>query len=147
MMNQLEAEIRGVLEAYRATVDAKDVDGFVALYSGDVCIYDMWGPWTYEGSEAWRGMVAEWFGSLGTERVGVDFDEVRVSGAGDFASVHAIVRFSGISAEGKELRWMNNRLTATLRRDGAGGVWKITHQHTSGPIDFETMKVKLQRTG
>jgi ketosteroid isomerase-like protein len=34
---------------------------------------------------------------------------------------------------------MNNRLTWVLRKDG-GGAWKIVHEHTSAPIDLETLQ-------
>ena len=38
---------------------------------------------------------------------------------------------------------MQNRLTWVLKqKDGA---WKIVHEHTSAPVDFETAKVILQR--
>ena len=53
-----------MLDAYAAAVRAKDVDAFVALYADDVRNFDLWAEWSYDGKEALRGMVAEWFGSL-----------------------------------------------------------------------------------
>jgi len=50
--------------------------------------------------------------------------------------------FRGLTAEGEELRSMNNRLTWILRRDGHA--WKITHEHTSAPAGDEG-KVGLRR--
>jgi ketosteroid isomerase-like protein len=38
---------------------------------------------------------------------------------------------------------MENRLTWALER--RGGEWKIVHEHTSAPADFETAKVRLRR--
>ena len=60
------------------------------------------------------------------------------------AVVHAFLTFKGVSADGEKLRAMNNRLTWMLRREGDGS-WKIVHEHTSAPADFETSKVMLQR--
>jgi ketosteroid isomerase-like protein len=88
-------------------------------------------------------MVAGWFGTLGAERVAVDFDAVRVVLAQDLASVHAFVTYAGVSAEGRELRAMHNRLTWVLNQKS--GAWKIVHEHTSAPVDFATSKVLLQR--
>ena len=78
----MEAPERGsiehVLEAYRDAVHAKDVDAFVALYDEDVRVFDMWGRWSYEGAGAWREVAVEWFGSLGSERVAVELQDVQI---------------------------------------------------------------------
>jgi uncharacterized protein (TIGR02246 family) len=141
-MNELEKPILQVLDSYKAAVTTKDVDTFVALYDQDVCVFDMWGEWSYDGSEVWRKMVTDWFGSLGTERVIVDFNGVQTILENDLAIVHAFVVYKGVSADGDELRSMQNRLTWALKHKD--GVWKIIHEHTSAPVNFETSKVILQ---
>lgn len=136
-------EIEEMLEAYRRAVRAKDVDAFAALYADDVRVFDMWGEWSYDGLAPWRGMAEGWFGSLGDEQVGVDFEELRTHVAGDAAVAHMFTRYAGLSAEGTELRALTNRMTWVLeRRDGA---WKVIHEHSSAPADFETGKVELSR--
>jgi uncharacterized protein (TIGR02246 family) len=142
-MNEIQKPIMQVLDAYVAAVFAKDVDAFIALYDRDVRIFDMWGRWSYDGLEAWRGMVSEWFGSLGTERVGVVMDDVHIVVSHDLAVAQAFVTFKGLSADGRELRAMQNRLTCALKK--VDGAWKILHEHTSSPADFETAKVMLKR--
>jgi uncharacterized protein (TIGR02246 family) len=135
--------MKEMLEAYTAAVHAKDVDAFVALYADDVRTFDLWSEWSYEGKGALRGMVAEWFGSLGTDVVAVEFDDVRTQGRHDVAAVSAFLTFRGLSAEGEELRSMNNRLTWVLEKDD-DGAWKIAHEHTSAPVG-EGGKVQLRR--
>jgi len=143
-VSKLEQPVARMLDAYTAAVRAKDVDGLVALYARDVCVFDMWGRWTYEGVNAWRSMVEEWFASLGTEEVAVTFEEVRTLVNDDVAVAHALVTYTGLSAAGEELRAMDNRLTWALRRtDGPG--WRIVHEHTSAPIGFEDSKPILRR--
>jgi len=132
-----------MLARYAAAVRAKDVDAFVALYADDVRTFDLWSVWSYDGKPALRDMVAEWFGSLGTDVVAVEFDEVRFEVGDDVAAVSAFTTFRGLSAEGEELRSMNNRLTWILRRQ-SDGVWKIVHEHTSAPAGEEG-KVQLRR--
>ncbi|HET9115231.1 MAG TPA: nuclear transport factor 2 family protein [Gaiellaceae bacterium] len=132
-----------MLEAYAAAVRAKDVDAFVGLYENDVRTFDLWSEWSYDGTAALRGMVAEWFGSLGTDTVAVEFDEVRAQGGSDVGGLSAFVTFKGLSAEGKQLRSMNNRLTWVLRKADDGG-WRIAHEHTSAPAG-EDGKVVLRR--
>ena len=133
-----------ILAAYAAAVRAKDVDAFVGLYADDVRNFDLWSEWSYDGKDALRGMVAEWFGSLSDDEVvSVKFDDVRSEPGTDVAAVSAFTTFAALSPDGTELRSMNNRLTWILRRD-AGGAWKIAHEHTSAPANEEG-KVQLRR--
>jgi uncharacterized protein (TIGR02246 family) len=133
-----------MLAAYAAAVRAKDVDAFVGLYADDVRNFDLWSEWSYDGKDALRGMVAEWFGSLpDDEIVSVEFDDVRTQSGTDVAAVSAFTTFAAVSPDGTELRSMNNRLTWVLRKD-ADGAWKIAHEHTSAPAGEEG-KVQLRR--
>ncbi|MCB0119529.1 MAG: nuclear transport factor 2 family protein [Anaerolineales bacterium] len=142
-MSELEEQIKQIFEVYRTTVSAKDVNAFTALYDENIHVFDMWGKWSYDGIQAWRGMVTEWFGSLGNEKVGVDFSDMQIEAASDMSIAHAIVTYRGLSAEGKELRSMQNRLTLGLKNKN--GMWKIIHEHSSAPIAPETLKAILQK--
>jgi uncharacterized protein (TIGR02246 family) len=133
-----------LLERYAVAVRAKDVDGFVSLYTKDVRVFDMWGRWSYEGADAWRSMATEWFGSLGDEQVAVEFEDVQTVDGQDVAIANAFVTYKGLSAEGAELRAMTNRLTWALERT-ADGAWKVVHEHSSAPVDLDTGKVELHR--
>lgn len=142
-MNESQKQIHAVLSAYQAAVYAKDVDAFCAIYADDVRVFDLWGEWSYEGLTAWRKMAEGWFGSLGDERVAVEFSDAQISVSGDMAIANAFVSFSGVSAQGEKLRAMHNRITSALRF--SNGKWKIFHEHSSSPADFETAKVMLTR--
>ncbi len=133
-----------MLERYTAAVRAKDVDAFLELYSEDVRTFDLWQEWTYDGKDALRGMVAEWFGSLGDDEVvAVRFDDIRTQTGSDVAAVSAFTTYANVTPDGTEQRSMNNRLTWVLRKD-ADGAWKIAHEHTSAPAG-EGGKVQLRR--
>ena len=133
-----------MLTAYADAVRGKDVDAFVGLYADDVRTFDLWGVWSFDGKDALRGMVTEWFGSLGDDEVvAVRFDDVRTQTGGDVAAVSAFTTYANVAADGTEQRSMNNRLTWVLRKDG-DGAWKIAHEHTSAPADDEG-KVQLRR--
>lgn len=142
-MNHNVAPFLQALQSYRATVRAKDVEGFAALYAQDVHVFDMWGRWTLQGLPAWRTMATEWFASLGDGYVVVDFDEVRCAVDGGLATGHAILTYTAYSADGQRLRSLNNRISAALRREPDG--WKIFHEHTSAPIDHRTTQALLHR--
>ncbi|GAA5192116.1 nuclear transport factor 2 family protein [Arthrobacter gyeryongensis] len=137
-MSNEQTPVNQALDSYAAAVHAKDVEAFAALYDDNVHIYDSWGQWQYTGIEAWRSMASEWFSSLGDERVRVEFNDVRSVAGEDVAFGHAAVTFAGISADGERLRAMTNRFTICLeKKDDA---WKISHEHSSLPIDMETGK-------
>lgn len=133
-----------VLEAYAAAVRAKDVDAFVGLYEDDVRTFDLWSVWSYDGKDAFRGMVAEWFGSLDArEEVVVEWDEVRTQAGADVGGLSAFLTYRAVSSDGEELRSLNNRLTWVLRKND-DGAWKIAHEHTSAPAG-DGGKVQLRR--
>jgi uncharacterized protein (TIGR02246 family) len=133
-----------MLAAYAAAVRAKDVEAFLGLYADDARNFDLWSEWTYDGKDALRAMVSEWFGSLpDDEVVGVVFDEVRTQTGEDVAALSAFTTFRALSPEGEQLRSMNNRLTWVLRKQ-ADGTWKIAHEHTSAPAGDDG-KVQLRR--
>lgn len=133
-----------MLEKYTAAVRAKDVAAFVGLYADDVRTFDLWSEWSYDGKDALRGMVTEWFGSLADDEVVVvRFDDVRTQEGPEVGAMSAFTTFAAVAPDGTELRSMNNRLTWVLRKDG-DGAWKIVHEHTSAPAG-EGGKVQLRR--
>ena len=142
-MKEFEKQVQKVFGGYKTAVFEKDVEAFLSHYAEDIHIFDMWGKWSYEGIQAWRGMVTGWFGSLGDEKVVVDFDDVQINGTDDIAVAHAYVTFKALSADGQELRSMNNRLTLALKRTSNG--WKVFHEHSSAPIDGDTLMVMLKQ--
>lgn len=145
MNETTEKSIARVLDSYQSAVLAKDVEAFMRLYDPSVRVFDAWGVWSYEGATKWRTAIQGWFTSLGTERVEVSFDDVRISAGRELAIVSAVVTYAGLSAEGDPLRAMQNRLTWALRT--TGHVWRIVHEHTSAPIGFDDSKAILRREG
>jgi len=136
--------VEEMLERYAAAVRAKDVDAFMELYADDVRTFDLWQEWTYDGKDALRRMVTEWFGSLGNDEVvAVRFEGVRTQTGSDVAAVSAFTTYANVSPDGTEQRSMNNRLTWILRKE-PDGAWKIAHEHTSAPAG-EGGQVQLRR--
>ena len=142
-MPDIESLIDRVLEGYKSAVYAKDAAAFMRLYDPKVRVFDAWGVWSYEGAAAWQMAVEAWLTSLGTERVKVRFDDLQVSGSADLALVSAIVTYEGVSADGQQLRSMQNRLSWVLRT--SGHVLRIVHEHTSAPVGFDDSKAILVR--
>ena len=142
-MLDIEKSVEKVLGNYAAAVYAQDVAAFVKLYDPKVRVFDAWGIWSYEGLEAWQRAVEAWLSSLGAESVKVTFEDVQTSGTTECAIVSAIVTYASLSAEGAQLRAMQNRMTWGLKT--SGHVLRIVHEHTSAPVGFDDMKAILVR--
>jgi ketosteroid isomerase-like protein len=124
--------IQHLLEGYAATVREKNVDKFMQLYDPEVTVFDAWGVWAFKGAAARRKTVEEWFKSLGSDTDKVTFDDVKVTLGPELALLSATGRYAAITADGTELRSLQNRFTWGLKR--VGTAWKIIHEHTSFPI-------------
>lgn len=142
-MSDLDKNLARILGVYETAVFNKDVDSLIRIYDPEVRVFDAWGVWAYEGADAWRRAVEGWFTSLGAERVKVTFDEVKSLQGKDVSAVHAIVTYASLSAQGVQLRAMQNRITWVLRT--VGHVPRVIHEHTSAPLGFEDMKAILVR--
>ncbi|WP_374945551.1 YybH family protein [Agreia sp.] len=130
--------ITTLFENYTSAVLAKDVDRFLELYSDDTLVFDSWGMWEFAGVDAWRPMVTMWFESLGDKLCEARFTEVVATVRDDVAFAHAAVRYAEVTEDGEQVDSMMNRITVTLEK--SDGEWKITHEHTSMPLDMESAK-------
>ena len=137
-------ELNSLFDVYKEAVLKKDAALFASIFDDSIHVFDLW-EWTFEGLPAWRQMAEGWFEWLGksNETCVVEFSDIQVTEAGDMGYAHAVVKYTGISATGERLRSLFNRFTwVALRKNGE---WKIIHEHTSGPVDRDTMKVILER--
>lgn len=142
-MNLANDVFRQFLDGYRDAALTKDVEAFVVPYADDVYVFDMWNDWSMQGIASWRRMAQTWFGSLGDERVQVEFDDVMSFVADDMVCGRATVTYTALAIDGGKLRSLSNRMTVVLqRRDDA---WKVVHEHTSAPIEHTSLKAILRR--
>jgi ketosteroid isomerase-like protein len=144
-VSDTEKQLLRVIETYKSAVQAKNTETFMHLYDPGVRVFDTWGTWSYEGAAAWRVAVEGWFASLGSESVKVNFEDVKMISAQGFAAMSAVVTYAGISAQGQEIRAMQNRISWVLK--ASGHVLRIVHEHTSAPVGFEDAKAILKREG
>lgn len=142
-MTEIEIAVEEIQKAYAAAAWERDVQSFIGLYDERVRVFDAWGVWQYEGFQHWQRAVAGWFSSLGSERVRVTFADTTAVGTTALAFASATVTYGGVSAEGEELRSMQNRISWGLR--STGHVLRIVHEHTSAPVGFDDMKAILHR--
>jgi ketosteroid isomerase-like protein len=143
VMSNPEMQIHRVLEGYKSTVLAKDLEGFLRLYGENVRIFDTWEAWSYEGKKAWRDVIARWFDSLGDETVAVSLNDIQVTVGADLAIASALVTYAAVSPAGQILRSIQNRFSVALAREALD--WVIVHEHTSVPIGFGDMRAVTEK--
>lgn len=135
-----EQEIREIVDRYIAAVKTNDPTAITSLYIDDVHVFDTFGKWEYRGS-AWHDNAEAWLGEMDT-RQDCEFDNLAITVAGDLATFHADVRYTG--EHDGEMHGMWNRMTSVLRRKN--GEWKIIHEHTSVVVNDQTNEPVFERS-
>ena len=125
-------EIEEFFKVYKNSVWCKDSSAMINLYDEQAVIFDMWNKSYTIDPSAWAKIIEDWFGSLGEEKVNVEFEMVKIHQSEDIGFASALIRFQAISPEGAVLRSMKNRITLGFSK--SGDTWKVIHQHTSAPI-------------
>lgn len=132
------------LADYAGAVLAKDVERLASLYAPTIRVFDAWERWSYDDLASWSANLESWLGSLGAERVKVDFDNVHSVANGDMGLLTATITYAALDKTGAVLRSLDERLSWVLVNDN--GRWRIVHQHTSFPASFADQKVALHRS-
>ena len=86
------SDLQQVMDAYQDAVYARNVPAFMALYDGQVRVFDLWETWVYDRA-AWQGAATQWFGSLGNERVAVVWSEVQTHAGAEIATLSALITY------------------------------------------------------
>lgn len=139
-MTNAEQEIRTFYDRYVDVIRAQDVDAMMSLYADDANVFDAMSDWQYSGADAWLTNVQHWFSHEGMSQ-GVVIDNMAITVSGDLAVARMDVQFSASTETENHSMW--TRMTSALRK--TDGAWKIFQEHTSVPINPETMKPILER--
>jgi ketosteroid isomerase-like protein len=118
---------------YKQSAWEKDTESMIALYDDNVVIYDMWNHGYQKGLDGWSVVIRNWLGSLGEEKVNVNFEMIEIHEGGKVGFASALISFQAISISNTILRSMKNRITIGFVKKG--DAWKVIHQHTSAPIN------------
>lgn len=126
-------EIKDFFSIYQSSAWHKDTKAMINLYDQHAVIFDMWDQGCHSKPLEWTKIITDWLGSLGEEKVKVEFEMVKIHQSGNVGFASALIQFQAISSEGTILRSMKNRITLGFSKFENG--WKVIHQHTSAPIN------------
>lgn len=133
-MNTIMKDIKDFFAIYSQAAWEKDTEMMIGLYHENVVVFDMWEKGYEKGLTSWTNSIVEWLTSLNEERVKVTFEKVEAHEKADIGFAYAIIGFQAISPENNVLRSMKNRISLGFVKNE--GIWKVIHQHTSAPINF-----------
>ena len=80
---------------------------------------------------------------LDTYKKAVEAKDLHIIPDQKITGLYAYFTFTGESDSGEVMHSMDNRFTWILKNQKSN--WKIIHEHSSAPIDFESNKVILKR--
>ena len=142
-----EAQIRQRVAGWAKALRTKDVDGLMSHYARDIVVFDLPPPLEFKGVVAYRKNWTDWFATF-RGPIGYEIRDLNVTAGSDVAFCRSLNRITGTRTNGENSDvWV--RATVGFRK--VGGVWIITHEHFSVPINMETFQgvldLKPQRTG
>ena len=134
-----EAQIRALEDQFIAAFKVKDTNAIMAVYSGDVFVFDVVPPRQYVGAEAYR---QDWNAFFKVFDGPIDFtiSDLALIVDGNLAVSHSIQRLAGKTTKGDQLD-LTVRVTDAYKK--TNGKWLIVHEHVSVPVDLETGKPDL----
>ena len=131
---QGEADVRARIDKLAAAIRAHDLDTAMSVYAPDIVSFDFEPPLQHVGAEAKR---RNWTAVFDAYRrpLGYEVHDLRIAVGDSVAFTHSLNRISGTLKAGATTdMWV--RATTGLRK--IDGVWLITHDQISVPIDFES---------
>ncbi|WP_026966944.1 YybH family protein [Algoriphagus terrigena] len=134
-------EIEDFFKIYQRSAWDKDASAMIDLYDEHALIFDMWDQGYISNPSEWSKIIIDWLGSLGEEKVKVEFEMVKIHQSGDVGFASALIQFQAISGEGAVLRGMKNRISLGFSKSEHG--WKVVHQHTSAPVSSDGLTAIL----
>ncbi|RVU15529.1 DUF4440 domain-containing protein [Streptomyces antnestii] len=131
-----EAEIRRQVGMIAERLQAKDPEGLKKFYATDIVSFDIEPPLQSVGVgeklKNWAPVFAFF------ESVTYEVRELTLTVGDDMAFGHAFARLSGTLKDGTAMGGMWVRVTYGFRK--IDGMWLLTHDHVSVPLDIASGK-------
>lgn len=136
---EIERQIRGVIDEWASAIRAKDINALVSHYMSDSVFFDMIPPLQIIGREAYRKNWEEWFKMVDGE-IEYEISNLKVVAGLDAAFSHSINRVAFTDAKGVKY---DNWIRSTAGFCKVDGNWVIVHEHVSVPFDMETSEAMM----
>ncbi len=131
-----EEEIRQLITEQAEAIRKKDIEAAMAQYAKDIVSFDVIDSLQKKGKEACRERLETWLSQF-PGPFSYEIEQLAVVSGEDIAYCHSMNHVKGARATGEviDMRWR-----ATVCYSKTGGVWLITHEHSSVPFDADSGK-------
>lgn len=124
--------IQMLMDNYTESIKKRDQARFLELYHDEVVVNDSYGAWSFHGKSEWAKTVEGWFSQPPSESENIVFHDYVLRESAKLKLFQSLVDFhhsSGITT--LRLSWVVALVD---------GKWLIRHEHTSSPIDMNTLE-------
>src|SRR5690606_4284413 len=118
----------------------KNVDGATSAYSEDVISYDVVGELKFNGINAIKERLKEWFSTL-SEIVNYEIADVKITSSSDTAYCSCLNHINAKTIDGNKLDMWWRETTCYSHVDE---MVKITHTHSSVPFNAKNGMALLE---
>lgn len=125
-----EIEVRHVIEDWAEATRQDRRDDVLKNHVSDLVVFDVLPPMKYETAESYRRSWDDWQPEFEGEGK-FNLENLSVTASSDVAFAHSFIRCGGTAANGRVFEDLV-RATFCLRK--IDGLWKISHQHISKPL-------------
>ena len=131
-----EREVHVVMDEMANAIRAKDVDALMAHYAPDVLTFDLLPPLQYQGADAIRKRVSQWFSSF-QGPIGLEMRHLNITAGDDVAFCSVLNGSTGTNKDGAKVEMWWRATNGFCKVDGK---WLVTHGHSSEPFDVASGK-------
>jgi len=125
-----ETAVREVVEAWAKATRQNSKDEILRNHVPDLVIFDVLPPMKYESTESYRRSWEDWQPQTQGEGK-FDLENLSVTAGAEVAFAHCFIRCGGSMPNGRTFQDLV-RATFCLRK--LDGLWKVSHQHISKPL-------------
>jgi ketosteroid isomerase-like protein len=125
------SEVAEVIESWAKATRENRREDILANHSSDLVIFDVLAPMKYESAAEYRASWDDWQPETNGEAQ-FDIENLTITEGVDVAFAHSFIRCGGTMPKGEKFQ---DLVRATFCLKKIDGLWTITHQHVSKPIE------------
>lgn len=131
-----EEAIRKRVDDYIAAIHAKDLERVMVIFAPDLVSFDLEAPLQHMGAKSKRANWTKAF-AVYEAPIGYEIKDLVITLNDDLAMTRSVNRISGTLNNGKKTSYWVRWTTCFQKIEG---IWYITHDHVSVPLDIKTGK-------
>lgn len=132
--SKAEAAIAQLITDRTAVVRDKNLEALISQSDPAVSAFDVTAPLAWSGLDPLREKLTGWFSGYDGP-IGYAIQDLEVTANDDLGFAHYVYNITGTLQDGTEVDMWVRATVCLVNQDGE---WRITHEHTSVPYDFET---------